>query len=414
MKLILAGEHGEGVALALRMQNEGSEVSLFVKDKEAKDLYKGIVPRVDNLNNIDKDTIVIFDTVKFGKLADQMRKDGYKLYGASQIADDLELDRAFGLPVAHDNGIEVPTWEEFKDFDSAIEFMEEVDAPYVCKPEANKEGIQTYVSSSAEDMIEMLEFYREKWTTGVDFILQEVIEGTEVSSEIWCVNGLIVPNSYNNTWETKRLMNNDLGPNTGCMSSVVKFNALPWLYDKTFAKLELWLRQVKYNGPLDINCMVKDGEPYFLEWTARMGYSAIYAFAAGLNRDLSEFFSTLATGDMPILEPSENWLGALRISIPPYPAEDCKCSAGRPARDLEDSENIWPLDIMHDGERTVTSGYDGIVCEVTGQSETLDGLHDELYDIADALEIPDKQYRTDAIEHAKDRIEQLEGMSPDE
>jgi phosphoribosylamine-glycine ligase len=398
-KYRLIGTHAESVGLALRLQQEGHEVSIYVKDPEAKNVYAGIIEKSSEpIADINKNTIVIYDTVKFGAQADNLLKSGFKVYGGSQIADDLELDRSFGIPVAVNAGIAVPRWEEFKDFKNAAKFAEELDAPCVFKPESNKEGIQTYVSTSPEDMIKMLEYFEKRWTGKVDFILQEAIDGIEVSSEVWVSNGIIVPNSYNNTWETKKLMNGDLGPNTGCMSSSVKFNGVPWLYPKTFGKLEKWIKAQKYNGPLDINCIVKDGEPYFLEWTARFGYSAIYAFINGIGMGFGDFLESLAIG---------NWLGALRICIPPYPSEECKESENQPVSGIEDDEYIFPLDIKKSDDMYLTAGYDGIVCEVTDTSDSLPGLWESIYRTADKLQIPNKMYRTDAMTNAKERVDSL-------
>jgi phosphoribosylamine--glycine ligase len=412
-KFRLIGTHAESVGLALRLKQEGHSVSFYVKDPEAKNVYQGIIERVDSpVVGIDKDTIVIMDTVGFGKQADALKKAGYSVYGGSQIADDLELDRSFGIPVAVNAGIEVPKWEEFQDFKAAIKFVEDSDCAWVMKPEHNKDGIQTYVSTSPEDMVDMLEYFSEKWKNGVDFVLQEVVEGTEVSSEAWVSNGTIVPNSYNNTWEMKRFMNGDLGPNTGCMASTVKFNALPWLYNETFKKLEPWLKAQKYNGPLDINCIVDNsGTPYFLEWTSRFGYSAIYAFIQGLNMGLGEFLETLATGKIPEIEPTEGYCGALRVCIPPYPAEDCEESEGQPVQGIEDDDRIFPLDVKKEGKRLLTAGYDGIVCEVTHADEVLlESLWQAIYAIADNLQIPNKMYRVDALENAQERIDKLESF----
>jgi phosphoribosylamine--glycine ligase len=412
-KFRFIGKYGEACGLALRLKQEGHEIDMFIDDKGSKNIYKGIIDRVDNpVSGIDKDTILIFNSVGFGKQSDSLKKHGFSVYGASQIADDLELDRSFGIPVAVNAGIEVPKWESFQDFKSAIKFVDDSDCAWVMKPEANKEGIQTYVSTSPEDMVEMLNYFSENWKGGVDFILQEVVEGTEVSSEVWVSNGTIVPNSFNCTWEMKRLMNGDLGPNTGCMASTVKFNALPWLYAETFKKLEPWLKTQKYNGPLDINCIVDNsGTPYFLEWTARFGYSAIYAFIQGLNMELGEFLETLAVGEIPDIEPTEGYCGALRVCIPPYPSEECEDSEGQPVRGIEDDERIFPLDVKKEGDRLLTAGYDGICCEVTHSDEVLlESLWQVIYGIADNLQIPNKMYRTDALENAQKRIEELEAF----
>jgi phosphoribosylamine--glycine ligase len=399
---------GDGVGLGKRLADEGNEVTLYIEDPKAVKLYDGILPRVkDGWKGLDKDTIVIFDMVKKGKEADKLREQEFLVFGGSDIADKMELDRSFGLPVAENAGIAVPEWDDFQDFESAIKWVKEKDFACVFKPEHNKEGIETYVSTDSEDMIEMLENFSGIWKGKIDFVLQEVKEGIEISSEVWCVNGQIIPNSYNNTLETKRFMNDNLSKNTGCMSSTVKFNLCPDLYGETFGKLENWLKLQKYSGALDINCIISDGVPYILEWTARMGYSAIYAFIQGLNMPFGEFIASIANGVMPDLQPSDEFLGALRISIPPYPmVEEAPETEGKPVRGMDD--NCIPLDVMEIEGKFYTSGYDGIICEVVGTGDTPESLWDGLYDTAKQLKIPNIQYRTDCLEDVQERLLDLE------
>jgi phosphoribosylamine-glycine ligase len=415
MKFLLVSKTADDAGLAYRVQEEGNDVKLYVKDPKAKRLFSGLVPRVEKWEEeYDEDTIIVFGMVGQGKEADILRAAGFKVYGASEIADDLELKRDFGLERAKQFGIEIPESADFTDFEAAASWVKNLDAPCVFKPEHNKDGVKTFVSQSPEQMIRMFDHYKELWKDKIDFVMQEVKEGAEVSSEVWCCNGVIVPNSYNNTWETKRFMNDDYSCMTGCMSSTVKFNACPPLYDETFGKMEDWLKQVKYHGPLDINCIVGyDGTPYMLEWTARMGYSAVYAFCAGLNMDVGEYLATLASGEIPEIEPSNEWLGALRITVPPYPCEEdkpMKETEGLPI-DLGDlDEHIWPLDVeMKDG-KLCCSGYIGIIAEITDSHPNLSVLWDYIYDRADIIEVPEIQIRTDCYENAIDRINSLSSM----
>jgi phosphoribosylamine-glycine ligase len=394
------------------LQSEGHEVDFWLDDERGKNLYRGLVPQVKDWKaGLDKDTVLIFDMSKMGKEADACRKKGFKVIGGSELADTLELDRAFGLSVADNHGIAIPPSEEFTDFQKAIEHIADSDAGWVFKPNDNKDGVRTTVCTSSEQMAAMLEHYADLWKGSVSFVLQEVVQGVEVSSEVWCVNGVIVPNSYNNTLEQKRLMPGDKGPNTGCMGSTVKFNLCPRLYDLTFGKLLPWLKQVRYSGPLDINCIIDpDGKPWMLEWTPRFGYSAIYAMLEGLNMPLGEFLETMAAGQMPALEPSDEWLGALRLTMPPYPhCEDAPETEGIPilGLDLED-ENVWPLDLMVDGDKLVCSGFDGIVCEVSGADESLEAMWGNLYGMASQIQIPECQYRIDNLQDVQQRIEQLD------
>jgi phosphoribosylamine--glycine ligase len=414
-KFRLISKSGDGIGLAWRLHQEGNEVDFWLKDPKGQHLYDGLLPRVKNWRDgLSPDTVLVFDMSGMGQEADEMRAKGYRVVGASKLADDLELDRTFGLAVADNHGIATPEWDEFRNFDSAIKYLADQEDAFVFKPNDNREGVRTFVSTSAEQMIAMLEHYKEIGGGKFTFVLQKIIQGVEISSEVWCLDGEIVPNSYNNTLEQKRLMNDDKGPNTGCMGSTVKFNMCPRLYDETFKKLEPWLRQVKYSGPLDINCIIAaDGTPCMLEWTPRFGYSAIYAVCEGLGEPLGEFLFWMAGHEMPDFQPSTDWLGALRLTMPPYPVnEDAPECAGLPIIGLDlESEHVWPLDCMlNRQEKLVCSGFDAIVCELTNHDEYAEALWPMLYIEAAHLEIPEVQYRTDIRDDVLRRIEELDAL----
>jgi phosphoribosylamine--glycine ligase len=416
-KFRLISKSADGIGLCQRLLSGGHEVDFYLKDENGENLYKGIIERVDDWEKeLTKDTILVFDMTGLGKKSDEYKKKGYKVFGASEIADKLELDRSFGIDIARNCGIYVSESQDFQDWNKAIDYVKGSGCSWVFKPEHNKEGIETYVSVDEEDMVEMLENFSGIWKGSVDFILQEVVEGIEVSSEVWVVNGEIVPNSYNNTFETKRFLDGNLSRNTGCMSSTVKFNALPELYDKLFGKLKDWLKLQKFTGPIDINSIIDEtGEPYFLEFTPRLGYSAIYAFIELLDIDFGEFVEKIASGEIPEINPTDEWSGSLRVTIPPYPFnENAPETEGKPVRGFseDDLDHIYLLDVFKLKDKYYTSGFDGIICEVTGTGDTLEDLWESIYDragksINEGLLIPNKQIRLDCLEDVLERTQKL-------
>jgi len=410
VKFRLISKSGDGLALLLRIGKLGHTVDFWVKDADAKPSYKGMIPQVEHWNHkLSKDNVVLFDTVGFGTIAEHLKKT-YAIYGAGKLNDALELNREFGMKIAKANGVKVPEYKLFDSFDRAAAFVKKSEKVWVFKPQNNKSPLYTYVSRDAADMHETLGYFKKFWKgQRVAFILQEKVEGTEISVEAWYVNGELVPNSVNSTIELKRFMEGDKGPNTGCMASVVWFwrKHNPKIYKHTLAHIEPFLSRHKYNGPLDMNCMVsnKDGLPYFLEFTARFGYNAIYAATAEFG-PLDEFLFGLAIGERPSIKPSYKWCGAVRISIPPYPNDGAKRTVDKSIGNME-SKNIWPLDVKYENKKHLTAGVDGVVCEVTDLNETLDGLQKSLYATIGKLSIPDKQYRSDLITVAKERISNL-------
>src|SRR5271157_1245814 len=109
MRYRIVSKCGDGIGLGFRIKQEGHEVDFYLKDDKGPKLYEGILPRVANWQkDINKDMVLIFDMVGMGKEIDTLKAAGYKVFGGSKIADQLELERGFGLDIAGEYGIEVP------------------------------------------------------------------------------------------------------------------------------------------------------------------------------------------------------------------------------------------------------------------------------------------------------------------
>jgi len=404
MRFRLISKHADGIGLLYRIWQEGHDVSFWVQEKKAKPTYRGILPQVQTYaQDLKKSDIVFFDMVGLGFLADKLKKSGIAVYGGGGINDKLELDRVFGIQTAEAARIKVPEYKPFSSYEKAVDFVKNSKKIWVFKPLDNKSPMLTYVSEGADDMVGILEHYKPK-----KFILQEKIEGTEISTEAWYVNGELVPNSINSTIETKRFMDGDKGPNTGCMTSVVWFHkGKPKIYFQTLAKLEKFLKRKKYSGPLDVNCIVTKEGPYFLEFTSRFGYNAIYAALSEFG-EFGSFLSKLARGKIPKIKPSRQYCGAVRLSIPPYP-NDVDATAGRPIG-VKSLKDVFLLDAKYDG-KMVTAGVDGVVCEVTAKADDLNTLEKQLYAKVDRIKIPDKQYRSDAVKVAQERLGEINAQT---
>lgn len=405
----LISKHADGIGLLYRLWQEGHDVSFWIQEKKAKPTYLNMLPQVQSYSErLKKSDIVFFDMVGLGQVADRLKKK-VAVYGGGRINDKLELDRTFGMQTTQAARIKVPQYETFTSWEKAIDFVKKNKKTWVFKPADNKSPCYTYVSEGPDDMIDMLGYFKTPLPK-MEFVLQEKVEGVEVSTEAWYVNGELVPNSVNSTVETKRFMDGDKGPNTGCMTSVVWFyKGKPKIYFQTLAKLEKFLKKKRYSGTLDMNCIVTKDGPYFLEFTARFGYNAVYAALQQLP-EFGNFLADMARGKIPKIKPSKDYSAAVRISIPPYPQDvDAGKTAGRPIKGIDSLKDIFLLDAKYT-DRIVTAGVDGVVCEVTAIAPTLDELEKTVYDKVKKIRIPDMQYRSDGVQVAKERIEKLKGM----
>ncbi len=410
MRFRLLSKHADGIGLLYRLWQEGHDVSFWVQERKAKTTYQNILPQVQSYSErLKKSEIVFFDMVGLGFLADRLKKSGIAVYGGGRLNDKLELDREFGIKTAQAARIKVPEYQAFNSWEKAIALVKNNKKRWVFKPNNNKSPCTTHVSDDAEEMVGMLQYYKTLWPK-LEFILQLYVEGVEVSTEAWFVNGELVPNSINSTIETKRFMDGDKGPNCGCMTSVVWFyKGKPKIYFHTLGKLEKFLKTKRYSGPLDMNCIFTKDGPYFIELTTRFGYNAIYAALQQLP-EFGSFLADLAKGKIPKIKPSTDYSAAVRVSIPPYPQDiDASKTAGLPIRGIDSLSDVFLLDAQYT-DRIVTAGVDGAVCEVTAKAAELDELEKDVYGKVDKIKIPDKQYRSDGIKVAIERIERLKEM----
>src|SRR5712664_248683 len=267
-KFFIISEGGDGAGLALKLQDEGHEVRIWIRDDEASSNCKGFIT-LDEGFEIDADTIIVADCTGSGILCDSYRSNGNAVLGGSAVADKLECDRAFASEVFAAAGIETPKTEYFTDWEPARSYIETSKERLVFKPEGDLSGVvPSYVSYDTEDMLEVLEFYRSQQAkVQPAFALQDFIEGTCVSSEAW-FNGTEFVGPFNHTIERKQLMNGDLGPSGGCTGNVVwacEDCENCFICKATLWKLEDLLRSISYVGPIDVNAVVDDNGIFALE-----------------------------------------------------------------------------------------------------------------------------------------------------
>lgn len=404
------------------MQREGAQVTMFIKDPFSRRVMDGIVPRVDSVEEGLKKNpdFVLMDLNGDGETAEKIRSDGFKVIGGSKLMDKLEMDRSYGVKVAKQYGIKTPPTTEFSNIDEAIAHIKKTKKPLAIKVDDNKSEASSYVAKSQEDMLDYVSYQKEEGLMkGDTFVLQEVIRGSEVSTECWFHDGVPLFPS-NSTWESKKLLAGELGIRTGCETSLVCHyeDRASRLADKTVLKIAPLLKHARYTGPCDVNAIVseEDHEPYFLEFTPRLGYSAIYAYAAMLGVSLSSYLYQLSNNTFKIPFKAK-WSTALKVHIPPYPFgfED-----DRIVREVygqtegiringKYGDDFIPIDVEK-GKKTdiQAAGTMGIIGECLGRGDTAMQAWRASQKVFDSVEVPNKGGRyTDGIEDAWKRILKL-------
>jgi phosphoribosylamine--glycine ligase len=252
--------------------------------------------------------------------------DAHRAAGGSVLAASVETalwetDRQKGQAVLKKAGIDTIPSTEFSDYDAAIRFVKAKMKRYVSKPtgDGTADKALSYVSSGPADMVFMLERWKKLNKLKTPFILQEFIPGVEAG-----VAGWFGPGGWNEGWEEnfefKKLMNDDLGPATGEQGTVMRYVRNSKLARKVLLPLTDALAEAGYVGDIDVNCIIDEkGQPWPLEFTTRLGWPAFNLQCALHQGDPAQWLMDLTLGrDSRGLLLDKVCVGVV-LSIPDYP-----------------------------------------------------------------------------------------------
>lgn len=421
MKILMLSKSGDGLGLAHYFKIFGHKVILWIEDaKDFEYAGLGMFEKVSNWQVALKEAdLVLSDMVGLGKFEAEIKKSGAPYACVSSNADELELDRSGQMEILRRLQIGLPkTWS----FDSprAAQAILELWSPpgYVIKPSGNLDTGKTLVVRDRRTFSWALSIY----SGSQELIVQEIIEGVEVSTEGWFDGRSFVPEMFNHTFEEKKFAAGDLGPNTGCSGNIViRADPNSQLVEQV-KKFEEPLTRLKYKGPIDLNCIVNEEGIFALEVTPRIGYDAIEAFATMFEGDFTEALLGIAEGTLSAKPPNfrADLAAAVRLWLPPYPNGQAEAEErGRPiilpegANRKENNGYYLLTDAYFDATVQDEDVYfwaatDGVVAKVTKAGNDLSQVLEEVYKMASLVKILDVGYRVDIGERVFEDVEKLE------
>lgn len=399
------------------MAQEGHDVSAIVKNEKYVEALGGLVTVMPGAEVYvaEKYDLIVWDATGNGKHADEAAATGVPTIGDSSLADELENNRLFALEFMQRAGLTVAPYEAFDDPSDGIRHIKKRNKRMVFKPIGEQDDKSTtYVSRSAEDMLRYFDvLFRSAKVER--YILQDYVEGVEVSTEVY-----VNPKGYyalNHTLETKKFMDGDLGPNTGCSGSLcwmAKTENL--IFMKGLKKCVEPLQEMGYSGPIDLNTIITaSGDAVALEFTPRFGYDATALLARLLPIGFGDFlYAVAAVEGVPDLTPKHPFCASVRLSIPPYPNEGLPkkfIKEGVPIEGLteENLDEFFVYDVRRRGESDdlETAGLCGWIGSPLAVGDTGPAAFDAAYEMLKRVRVPQGQYRTDVCNNACKRYHQL-------
>ncbi len=403
---LFVSNDGLHIDCAWKIVREGHQVKYYIDNKEENDIGNGFVPKVDAWEpHIDWADIIVFDDVLgHGEIAEELRARGKLVIGGTAYTDRLEDDRSFGQEELKSVGVTTLKYQEFDDFDRAIEHVRANPRRYVIKPSGEAQNIKRLLFVGMEedgsDVVRVLEAYKKVWSDTIKiFQLQHRVTGVEVAVGAF-FNGKTFLEPININFEHKKLFPGNIGPATGEMGTSMFWSRPNRLFNQTLKKMEGKLAAEGYVGYIDVNCIVNGQGIYPLEFTSRFGYPTIQIQSDALTQPLSEFFYNMASGSGADIKVRKGFQVGIRLVVPPYPfrdkqtfdtySKDATIVFKKPALEgvhIEDVKNV-------DGEWLVT-GSSGVALVVSGHGTTMREARAQAYRRVENILIPNMYYRTD-------------------
>ena len=422
MKILVIDVGSNALDLCMRWQQQGHTVKWYDQPRPGGIVRRsgeGIIDKISDFNALRKkwigwaDLIYTPDNVCYIDLLEPYRRIGYPIFGCNLEAVEWELDREVGQKVMEECGMATIPGKSFHDYDSAIAYVKKHGTAFVSKPSGDGERAMSYVANNAADLVYMLQRWKTipkyvKSAKEDGFILQEKIDGIEMA-----VGGWFGPDGWSRYWvenfENKKLMNGDLGVNTGEMGTTVRIVKKSKLADLVLEPVTEHLRKVGYVGYVDVNCMITpDGTPYPLEFTMHDGWPIRHNLTALIEGDQAQWMLDKVNGRDTMKCKLDTVCISVLMALPDFPYSKItnKELCGIPIYNGEDAEHLHWSEVMIgtapreingkvvDLPGPVTAG--DYVLVATGTGETITGARRSAYSAIKKVKIPNSPfYRTD-------------------
>ena len=336
-------------------------------------------------------------------LADYLQAAGVRVFGPSRAAAQIEASKAFAKDFMQRNGIPTARFATFSKLDSATAYLRDVDYPVVIKASglaAGKGVILPETREQAETSLESILEKGEFGAAGSQVIIEERLAGEEVSLLVFTDGQTVRPMPP--AQDHKRLLDNDLGPNTGGMGAYAPALICPPEMVTNLVRTimqsavnGLRLEGLPFVGVLYAGLMLTESGVRLLEFNCRFGDPETQVILPLLESDLLEIVNACVDGRLgeADIRWKEGAAACIVLASEGYPG---KYPTGRIIHGLD--HRLPNTCIFHAGAKVmgnhaVTDG--GRVMGVTGLGKDLHQALERAYEAVKPISFEGMQYRQD-------------------
>ena len=229
-------------------------------------------------------------------VVDYLTKHKIKVFGPNKYAAKLEGSKAFMKSVCKKNRIPTAAFKICKNKKDVNNFIKNSNFPLVVKADGLAAGKGVTICKNKKQILNVSnDIFKGKFKSSKKLVLEEFLEGEEASYF------LIVDKKsfkfFGSAQDHKRVGEKDIGPNTGGMGAYSPAPIINKNLEKKIIKkivnptlLALKEREKPYTGFLYVGLMIKNNEPYLIEYNVRMGDPECQVIIPRLNVDILKIF----------------------------------------------------------------------------------------------------------------------------
>jgi len=414
MKILVVGSGGREHALAWKLAQSERIQTVYVAPGNGGTASDN---RLKNLNITDPQALAEFaisehigitlvgpEVPLAAGIVNIFRDQGLKIFGPTKEAAQLESSKDFAKAFMRRHDIPTARYQTFSELAAAHAYIDANGAPIVIKADGLAAGKGVVVAMNlqeAHDAVEMMLSDNKLGDAGARIVIEEFLAGEEASFIVMVDGKNVLPLATSQ--DHKRLLDHDLGPNTGGMGAYSPAPIItPELHARVMREI-IWPTVhgmardgIVFTGFLYAGLMIDaDGNPKTLEFNCRMGDPETQPIMARLKTDLVGVLEHAVNGQLDSVELEWDRRTALGVVMaakgyPDAPEKGAHIS-GIPA-ETPDCVTFHAGTQLVNGNFTVSGGR--VLCAV-GLGDNIKVAQKHAYETIDAIQFDGAQARRD-------------------
>ncbi len=409
--IIGSGGREHAICYMLSKSEKVSKIFCFPGNAGTSSIAQNVNLDPDNFSELEKNCIekeiklLVVGPEKplVNGIVDYFKGKSIKVFGPDKISSKLEGSKIFTKKICQKNNIPTSKFKILESLSETISYLKYSHFPLVIKADGLASGKGVYICRNFDDAkIASEEIFNGKFGHADQILVEEFLDGEEMSY-------FIVTDGKNfkffgSAQDHKRVGEGDKGKNTGGMGCYSPSRLLTKdLELKIQTKIiEPTLNAINerggvYKGFLYVGLMIKNNDPFLIEFNVRMGDPECQTILPTLNTDLFDLLISCCDGTLNQININFSKLKSICVVL---------CSKGYPEKfennikikDLDQISLLENQNIFHAGTLKTKTGIvsnGGRVLNFVSTSDNFSKSRDEAINLIKKLNWENGYFRRD-------------------